>query len=75
MLKILKTVRALIVNIGLIAIVVRDPTQLAQVVDVLIWSVVAQGAVQGVNIKKRSDDKALQMGQKPSTFMDMIRKR
>jgi hypothetical protein len=36
---------------------------------------VAQGAVQGVNIKKRSDDKALQMGQKPASFMDMIRKR
>lgn len=63
------------VNIGLVAIVVRDPTQLTQVVDVLIWSVVAQGAVQGVNIKKRSDDKALQMGQKPASFMDMIRKR
>lgn len=63
------------VNIGLVAIVVRDPTQLAQVVEVLIWSVVAQGAVQGVNIKKRSDDKALQLGQKPGTFMDMIKRK
>ncbi|BCB06782.1 hypothetical protein HHSLTHF2_06720 [Vreelandella venusta] len=62
------------VNFGLVAVVIRDPTQLQVVVEVLIWSVVAQGAVQGVNIKKRSDDKQVMMGRAPTSFMDAIRK-
>ncbi len=62
------------VNFGLVAVVIRDPTQLQAVVEVLIWSVVAQGAVQGVNIKKRSDDKQVMMGRAPASFMDAIRK-
>ncbi|MFC7091004.1 3TM-type holin [Halomonas salifodinae] len=62
-----------VVNFGLVAVVLRDPTQLAQVVDVLIWSVVAQGAVQGVNIKQRSNDKARQLGQAPGGFMDLFK--
>jgi len=61
------------VNFGMVAVVLRDPTQLAQVVDVLIWSVVAQGAVQGVNIKQRSNDKARQLGQTPGGFMDLVK--
>lgn len=61
------------VNFGLLAVVIRDPTQLPVVVDVLIWSVVAQGAVQGINIKKRSDDKQAIMGRAPTSFMDSIR--
>ncbi|WP_299231696.1 3TM-type holin [uncultured Halomonas sp.] len=63
------------VNIGLVAVVIMDPAQLPEVVDVLIWSVVAQGAVQGVNIKQRSNDKARQLGQAPSGFMDAIKTR
>ncbi|GEK46541.1 hypothetical protein HPA02_08240 [Bisbaumannia pacifica] len=62
-----------VVNFGLVAVVLRDPAQLAQVVDVLIWSVVAQGAVQGVNIKQRSNDKARQLGQQPGGLMDLVR--
>jgi hypothetical protein len=49
-----------------------DPAQLSVVVDVLIWSVAAQAAVQGVNIKQRSNDKARQLGQTPSSFMDAL---
>ncbi|WP_311064092.1 3TM-type holin [Halomonas sp. DWK9] len=60
------------VNFGLIGVIIKDPTQLSVVVDVLIWSVAAQAAVQGVNIKQRSNDKARQMGQTPSGFMDAI---
>jgi len=61
------------VNFGLVAVVIMDPAQLAQVVDVLIWSVVAQGAVQGVNIKQRSNDKARQLGMQPGGFMDLVK--
>ncbi|RUR34489.1 3TM-type holin [Vreelandella nanhaiensis] len=60
------------VNFGLLAVVVLDPTQLPVVVDVLIWSVVAQGAVQGINIKKRSDDKQAMMGQAPASWIEQI---
>ena len=60
------------VNIGLIVVVLREPSRLAEVVDVLIWSVLAQGAVQGVNIKQRSNDKARQLGHRPGGFMDLI---
>lgn len=62
-----------VVNFGLIAVIVMEPSRLGEVVDVLIWSVVAQGAVQGVNIKQRSNDKARQMGQRPGSFMDALR--
>jgi len=59
-------------NLALLAIVVRDPSYLAEVLDVLIWSVAAQGAIQGINIKKRSDDKALRVGKEPRSFMDRV---
>lgn len=63
------------VNLGLVAVVIMDPARLAEVVDVLIWSVVAQGAVQGVNIRQRSNDKARQLGQAPRTFLDALKLR
>ena len=34
---------------------------------------VAQGAVQGVNIKQRSNDKARKLGQTPGGFMDLVK--
>ena len=61
------------VNLGMVAVVLMDPTQLTAAVDVLIWSVVAQGAVQGINIKQRSNDKARQLGQSPTGLLDAVR--
>lgn len=60
------------VNIGMVALAFMSPDQLDTIIDVLIWSVAAQGAVQGINIKQRSNDKRLRLGQSPVSFMDEI---
>ncbi len=60
------------VNVGMIVLAFMRPDQLDTIIDVLIWSVAAQGAVQGINIKQRSNDKRLRMGKAPASFMDEI---
>jgi len=49
--------------------IVGDP----EFTGMLIWLIVSQGALQGVNIKKRSDDKALAAGGSPVGFLDRIK--
>ncbi|MFG6139496.1 3TM-type holin [Halomonas sp. B23F22_10] len=60
---------AMVFAIGTDPAIVGDP----EFTGLLIWLIVAQGALQGVNIKKRSDDKALAVGERPRSFMDAIR--
>lgn len=60
------------VNIGMVVLAFLSPEQLDTIIDVLIWSVTAQGVVQGINIKQRSNDKRVRMGQRPASFMDEL---
>lgn len=56
--------------------VLRDPSQLPDVMDGIITLIVSMGAVLGVNIHSRSKDKRVSMtGEMPATFMDALKKR
>lgn len=55
---------------------VRDPSSLPDVIDAVIALIVAMGAVVGVGIKKRSDDKQTAMtGQPPAGLLSALRRK
>ena len=57
--------------------VINDPTVVGdpEFSGMLVWLFVTMGAALGINVKKRSDDKAAERGEKAGGFMDMLRRR
>lgn len=60
-----------LLNLAVVYAFVQDLSLVSdqQFTSLVIWLIAAQAAVQGVNIKKRSDDKVVARGERPPGFL------
>lgn len=68
------TLSLALLSFAMVAAIFRDPMLVndANFTGLLVWLIATMGAVLGINVTKRSDDKARLMGHAPTSFMGSI---